>query len=892
MYKIVSLCPKVPVLRLGFRLFVNPQAADTGFAGPLEHPTLPVHQWATEMVLMTQRLCIDEIEKESWYKSYFSNLADEFIKETAWSDDEWARFFKMSGAQNPELVIENNMSVFEWLSYLRSSARQGRLRYKARRGIFVHQFVAKTNKVPLFRSIRDRVSTDEISAQLSRFSGQWLPRDREFLTAMHVAADTQQVDVMKVLYEHDNDLVTAKDVFGRTPLFFAFRRANREVVDFLVDRGADPFERDSSGNIPINELFHAEKAQFLYLFDRLEEESPRSVLDFQSDWDILRRDLGAFHRRAAKARFMDVSYTLSQLPREAAQLATAKTQFTQLSELLKQAESLVEGVRGRYWTPPKVLQELVQESFLRFTKLPRFIKQEYDESLFALLDSFIYIKLVLSKSQNPVERRIHRALFELDGMGMFPDLIQFLSYHSDQIARRCDQVLPMDDSHVQMRLPFFRFGQVAQYLNDLHALSGMSRLLADLKEGLPAKKERQSTMSWVRQMTKSEKLAILWVKKQLGERLHSNKVSTAVRHAIGSARVSKFVTARNKKAHYDPLVLEVERSRFKSSADSKVVSILDQIMEISDIVDKVSKRWLSQPLMLTRGGVVNNQGDLDRLQILYGETSDVVFLQNQGQKDTLVTLLDHSKLHKENRFKKLVSLLTCQLDQAVPKVSKEILSVCLFGISDKYPGAKEGSNNGRLVKSAKSLQQDLRLVKPDKNATKSIIKKYTLDKKLVKKSKKRFAFDGAELITAAPERPTYSAPSDSLRKTLSSYARLMQRVLGLTDHQLREYGQLFAERSLDQVSSGAEKLREIRKQWMASPIKRYAAYVVYVEAVERTRSATSEDVSEESLPFEDCRNELMHANPFFLSFSEGSNRLFEACVKLAIVAGNPQRVPT
>ena len=72
----------------------------------------------------------------------------------------------------------------------------------------------------------------DVNARMGQPEG--LPAD---CTLLHIAANRQDKKVADYLLHHGAH-VNARDSFGRTPLFYAHRAGNRDVVKLLVDSGA------------------------------------------------------------------------------------------------------------------------------------------------------------------------------------------------------------------------------------------------------------------------------------------------------------------------------------------------------------------------------------------------------------------------------------------------------------------------------------------------------------------------------------------------------------------------------------------------------------------------------------------------------------------------------
>jgi uncharacterized protein len=53
---------------------------------------------------------------------------------------------------------------------------------------------------------------------------------------------------VKRLYASDNNVINAYDFKGYTPLILAVYNQNQDVVEFLLEKGADPNAKDAAGN--------------------------------------------------------------------------------------------------------------------------------------------------------------------------------------------------------------------------------------------------------------------------------------------------------------------------------------------------------------------------------------------------------------------------------------------------------------------------------------------------------------------------------------------------------------------------------------------------------------------------------------------------------------------
>ncbi|UKJ88157.2 hypothetical protein MACJ_000600 [Theileria orientalis] len=80
---------------------------------------------------------------------------------------------------------------------------------------------------------------DRVVQYLSRNRNLVVVRSPEGLTALHLAADRGNVDMVKCLIEHGAN-VNSVDDNGDTPLHVAIESQEDEVVKYLVEAGADP----------------------------------------------------------------------------------------------------------------------------------------------------------------------------------------------------------------------------------------------------------------------------------------------------------------------------------------------------------------------------------------------------------------------------------------------------------------------------------------------------------------------------------------------------------------------------------------------------------------------------------------------------------------------------
>lgn len=102
--------------------------------------------------------------------------------------------------------------------------------------------VSYDNHTPLMMSIyKDYI---EVAAHLVSKKVNVEMRDEFGKQAIHFAAFEKSPVFVKLLVEYTNANINALTAIGRTPLFFASREGNIEVVQYLCKKGADPTIKD------------------------------------------------------------------------------------------------------------------------------------------------------------------------------------------------------------------------------------------------------------------------------------------------------------------------------------------------------------------------------------------------------------------------------------------------------------------------------------------------------------------------------------------------------------------------------------------------------------------------------------------------------------------------
>ncbi|CAG9975205.1 unnamed protein product [Clonostachys byssicola] len=96
-------------------------------------------------------------------------------------------------------------------------------------------------------------------------SSDWLVKDSQQRTALHLAARSRSDATIKLVLEHSKEILQAKDTNGRTALHDAVEAGSYSIVDKLLDAGVDPSIRDNNDRIPL-ELTRTEDILRLLMF--------------------------------------------------------------------------------------------------------------------------------------------------------------------------------------------------------------------------------------------------------------------------------------------------------------------------------------------------------------------------------------------------------------------------------------------------------------------------------------------------------------------------------------------------------------------------------------------------------------------------------------------------
>eukprot|EP01064_Diplonema_japonicum_P020688 TRINITY_DN30274_c0_g1_i1.p1 TRINITY_DN30274_c0_g1~~TRINITY_DN30274_c0_g1_i1.p1 ORF type:complete len:315 (+),score=79.21 TRINITY_DN30274_c0_g1_i1:69-1013(+) len=102
-------------------------------------------------------------------------------------------------------------------------------------------------KVGDYEAFAKRLSGERRASQVSDV------RDR---TALHHAAATGNLNMVKLIYETTPEELEAVDKDGRTPLFFCLEGAHDEIVDWMLEKGVAVGVSDIKGITPLHVAAH------------------------------------------------------------------------------------------------------------------------------------------------------------------------------------------------------------------------------------------------------------------------------------------------------------------------------------------------------------------------------------------------------------------------------------------------------------------------------------------------------------------------------------------------------------------------------------------------------------------------------------------------------------
>jgi ankyrin repeat protein len=120
---------------------------------------------------------------------------------------------------------------------------------------------------------------DEIEKYLKKGYPVDEPVDRHGkYTPASLAAYLDKLEVLHFLDLNGADIVSAKGKFGFTPLLTAQSRWNVKIIDYLIERGVNPFVKDNFG-------FTAKQKALLN-----EHKTIYSMLNqYESEWELKKR---------------------------------------------------------------------------------------------------------------------------------------------------------------------------------------------------------------------------------------------------------------------------------------------------------------------------------------------------------------------------------------------------------------------------------------------------------------------------------------------------------------------------------------------------------------------------------------------------------------------------
>ena len=111
----------------------------------------------------------------------------------------------------------------------------------------------------------DRPKADEIVRILLKAGANARWKDRDGCSAIYYACTTANRSIVERLLNHDNGLLEIADNEGETPLFPAMRNQQTDIVQLLLDRGANVHATDSRGCTPFFNAVYREQTDMLQL---------------------------------------------------------------------------------------------------------------------------------------------------------------------------------------------------------------------------------------------------------------------------------------------------------------------------------------------------------------------------------------------------------------------------------------------------------------------------------------------------------------------------------------------------------------------------------------------------------------------------------------------------
>ena len=116
----------------------------------------------------------------------------------------------------------------------------------------------KDLNTPLHRAILEQADLDYITILLQSIDVNQPGNQSE--TALHLAAEQGNVEVVKILLAHQAN-VHAKNIQGRTPLHLAAYDGKPEIIQLLLDHNASIEAKDNQGQTPLHRAAVAERVE-------------------------------------------------------------------------------------------------------------------------------------------------------------------------------------------------------------------------------------------------------------------------------------------------------------------------------------------------------------------------------------------------------------------------------------------------------------------------------------------------------------------------------------------------------------------------------------------------------------------------------------------------------
>jgi len=138
-------------------------------------------------------------------------------------------------------------------------------------GTAINATVDRYGRTALMHAVLEtNVDTDMVKFLIELGADVNVCEKQEKWTALHFAARDLKLERVKVLLTH-GALIDPEDIFGNTPLWrcitSAFPGNKMEVINVLLENGANPNKKNKSGNSAKDIAILAAKTELVKLFD-------------------------------------------------------------------------------------------------------------------------------------------------------------------------------------------------------------------------------------------------------------------------------------------------------------------------------------------------------------------------------------------------------------------------------------------------------------------------------------------------------------------------------------------------------------------------------------------------------------------------------------------------